>query len=91
MKKKVPVLDKYKPKKAEKKPLIVCQECESFYHDQDSLQRHQSRIHPGMCMECHASNVYVMIRNGNTICKTCFESEKTRSQKTTRSKWWIKH
>lgn len=45
IKKKVPVLDKYKPNKSEKKPLIVCLECELFFYDQESLQRHQHRRH----------------------------------------------
>ncbi len=73
MKKKVPVLDKYKPKKSEKIPLIVCLDCELFYFDQESLERHQQRRHHGMCMKCHASNVYVIRVNDTTICKTCFE------------------
>ena len=76
IKKSVPVLDKYKPKKQDKKPLIICQECEIFYFDKSSLQRHQTRRHHGMCMVCHTSNVYVMIRDGITICKNCFESKK---------------
>ncbi|MCJ8306535.1 MAG: hypothetical protein HRU07_05735 [Nitrosopumilus sp.] len=75
MRKSVPVLDKYKPKKKEKKPLIICQECEIFYHDEESLKRHQHRRHHGMCNNCHSSNVYVMKRDGMNICKTCFESK----------------
>ena len=75
MKKLVPVLDKYKPKKAEKKSLILCVECELFFHDHTSLKRHQYRRHHGMCSICNASNVYVMKRNKMNICKTCFESK----------------
>jgi len=80
IKKKIPVLDKYKPKKSEKKPSVVCLDCELFYYDQESLERHQHRRHHGMCMKCHASNVYVIIVNDTTICKVCFESKKTRSK-----------
>ena len=74
IKKSVPVLDKYKPKKKEKKPLAVCVPCELFFHDEQSLKRHQHRRHHGMCSKCHSSNVYVMIIAGNAICKTCVES-----------------
>lgn len=76
MKKNVPVLDKYKPKKSEPKPLILCVECEIFYYDKDALKRHQMRRHHGMCMTCHASNVYVVMMHGTTICKSCLESKK---------------
>jgi len=76
IKKKIPVLYQYKPKKSEKKPLITCLECELFFYDKTSLQRHQYRRYNGMCMNCHASNVYVIRVNNNIICKTCSESEK---------------
>ena len=72
IRKKIPVLDKYKPKKNEKKPLVVCVDCELFFYDDESLKRHQHRRHHGMCRKCHSSNVYVVIRDGITICKTCF-------------------
>jgi len=78
IKKKVPVLDKYKPKKSEKKPLIVCLDCELFYYDQESLKRHQHRRHYGMCMKCYTSNVYVIRVDNTTICKTCFEPKKNK-------------
>ena len=72
---KLPVLDKYKPKKKEKVPTVMCEECEIFYHDEELLKRHQHRRHHGMCNVCHCSNVYVMKRNKMNICKTCFESK----------------
>lgn len=75
IKKHIPVLDKYKPKKPEKKPLIICQECGIFYFDESGLQRHQYRRHHGMCMVCNTSNVYVMVKEGVTVCKNCFESK----------------
>ena len=71
MKKSVPVLDKYKPKKSEKIPLVVCIDCELFFHDESGLKRHRHRRHHGMCMKCHSSNVYVMRVNDTTICRTC--------------------
>ena len=49
IKKKVPVLDKYKPKKQMKKPSVVCMDCELFFYDKESLTRHQYRRHHGMC------------------------------------------
>ena len=70
-KKKVPILDKYKPKKSEKKPLVICVDCELFYFGDESLKRHQHRRHHGMCSKCHSSNVYVVTRDGITTCKTC--------------------
>ncbi len=73
LKKKIPVLDKYKPKKSEKKPSVVCLDCELFYYDQENLKRHQHRRHHGMCMKCHASNVYVIRVDDTTVCKVCFE------------------
>jgi len=80
IKKKVPVLDKCKPKKSEKKSSVVCLDCELFFYDLDGLKAHQQRRHHGMCMKCHASNVYVIRVNNTTICKTCFESKRTRSK-----------
>lgn len=71
MKKKVSVLDKYKPKKSEKIPLIVCLDCELFYFDQKSLEKHQQRRHFGMCMKYYASNVYIKTVNDERICKNC--------------------
>lgn len=78
IKKSVPVLDKYKPKKKEKITLVVCVEYELFYSDEQSLKRHQHRRHHGMCSVCYSSNIYVVIRNGKTICKICFESKDNR-------------
>lgn len=72
---KLQVLNKYKPKKKEKVPTVMCEECEIFFHDEESLKRHQHRRHHGMCSVCHCSNVYVMKRNKMNICKTCFESK----------------
>lgn len=86
IKKSVPVLDKYKPKKKEKIPLVTCVECEIFYHDEESLKRHQCKRHHGMCRKCHSSNVYVMRIDDETICKPCFESKKSSSKKISRSK-----
>ncbi len=76
IKKSVPVLAGYLPKKNEKVPLVVCVDCELFFCDGPSLKRHQHRRHHGMCSKCHASNVYVALRNGNTVCQNCVEPEK---------------
>lgn len=76
IKKKIPALDQYKPKKSERKSLVICLDCELFFYDKTSLQRHQHRRHHGMCMNCHASNMYVVRVNNDMICKTCFESKK---------------
>lgn len=73
--KKIPVLEKYKPKEKEKISLVICMDCEIFFHDESSLKRHQYRRHHGLCSKCHTSNVYVMVRNGVTICKNCMEFE----------------
>ncbi len=86
IKKSVPVLDKYKPKKTGKIPLVVCVECEIFYHDEESLKRHQHRRHHGMCSKCHSSNVYVMRINDESICRICFESKNNGSKIKSRSK-----
>ncbi len=73
---KLPVLDKYKPKKKEKVPVVICEECEIFYHDEESLKRHQHRRHHGMCSVCHSSNVCVVVRNGSTVCQICMQLKK---------------
>lgn len=70
---KVPVLDKYAPKKPEKKPLVVCVDCEEFYHDEIALENHRKRRHYGLCRICHASNVYVRLRAGMLVCSRCHE------------------
>ena len=76
IKKKILTLDKYTPKKSEKKPSVICLDCELFFHDLDGLKAHRHRRHHGMCMKCHASNVYVIRVNNTAICKICFESKK---------------
>lgn len=79
IKKHVSVLDKYKPKKQEKNYQLFVK-TKIFYFDESNLQRHQSRRHHVMCMICHTSNVYDVIKDGITIFKNCFESKKINSK-----------
>lgn len=72
-KKAVSVLDRYIPKKSEKKPLVVCTDCEEFYCDQIALENRRKRRHYGMCRRCHASNVYVRLVDSTAVCLNCLK------------------
>ena len=65
---KLPVLDKYKPKRKAEKLVVVCKICELFFADEDGLKRHQSRRHNGLCWECHSSNVLIKSIEGQNLC-----------------------
>lgn len=70
---KLPVLDKYKPKRKVEKLIVVCKICELFFADKDGLKRHQSRRHNGLCFECHSSNVLIKTVEGQNLCEKCKE------------------
>jgi hypothetical protein len=82
LRKKVPILDKYKPKKSEK-PLVVCLQCELFFYDEPSLTRHRHRRHHGMCKKCYSSNVFVVTIRGIPLCKTCATIQESQNLKNT--------
>ena len=48
-----------------------CEECEIFYADSQSLERHLKRRHHGMCMVCHSSAVSVRMVDGRNVCVNC--------------------
>ncbi len=74
--KKVPVFDKYKPKKKEIENVSVCLLCELFFPNDEGLKRHHQRRHNGLCHTCNSSNQIVRLHNGLPICQQCFEGKK---------------
>lgn len=73
---KVPVLNKYKPKKKQIENVLVCLLCELFFADEPSLKRHHQRRHNGLCHTCNSSNQIFRLHNGKPICQKCFEVKK---------------
>lgn len=71
---KVPIFDKYKPKKKEIRNISVCLICELFFAMMRDKKHHQRR-HNGLCYTCNSSNQIIRLKNGRPICQPCFEDK----------------
>jgi predicted nucleic acid-binding Zn ribbon protein len=49
--------------------------CGESCHKWSKQNNRQKKKMIGLCHTCYSSNISLMISNGATICKTCFESQ----------------